>query len=223
MEVSYPHRRPSNRLMSWTRLIRPGWTVCPSRSLRGPVLAGSTSQGACGIDRSPIDDPQHFGTSALPDQASADAKHMPIYHDHDGNDRRLFVGIDQGTEHVGRLPVTGHRGTAEIRHGRLNDGAGQSTVSAYLPDAIGNSVERHDASPVVRLIGPASRDDRNRVAAAVRLVNAALPESAKMTIGLADVEFQPARQGGRKRDLLRLWQRTGQHDLCRVRARGCLP
>ena len=100
-----------------------------------------------------------------------------------GNDRRLFVGIDQGTEHVGRLPVTGHRGTAEIRHGRLNDGAGQSTVSAYLPDAIGNSVERHDASPVVRLIGPASRDDRNRVAAAVRLVNAALPESAKMTIG----------------------------------------
>ena len=134
--------------------------------------------GACGFD-GPVDRP-HYGTWALPDQAIADAKRMPIYHDHDGNDRRMFVGIDQGTEHIGALAVVGSRGRTEIRFGRLNDGVGRAQVVSYLSQA--NPSAGIPSNNVVRVIGNASQQDQNRIIAAVRLVNAALPEEFKLHV-----------------------------------------
>lgn len=85
--------------------------------------------GACGGDASGR---PHFGIWALPDADIADAKRSPISHDSDGNDRRVFVGVDQGTEHIDALPIVGSRGDADIRFGTLNDGAGKAAVDRYL-------------------------------------------------------------------------------------------
>ena len=83
------------------------------------------------------------------------------------------------------LRVVGERGYTEIRHARLYDGVGRDVVSGYLDIAIPNFVERFDTPPQVRVIGPASSDDVARVTRAVQLVNAALPEAAKMSSGEA--------------------------------------
>ena len=108
---------------------------------------------------------------------------MPVYHDDDGNNRRIFVGVDQGTQHLGNLAVVGSRGDAAIRHGTLADGVGHSTVHRYLGEALGSQVRRYSSSPEVRVIGYASPDDMNRIVAAVRLVNAALPVASRLRVG----------------------------------------
>ena len=170
--------------------------------------------GACGID-GPIDRP-HFGIWAVTDQAVDDAQHMPVYHDHDGNDRRIFVGVDQGlkaTDYftingqvhsvvrdsgLSGLPAVAERGDVEVRYGRLSDGAGRAAVSAYLSDATRNAgLALWPEPPEVRLIGTSNARERQRLIAAVRLVNAALPVSARLTLGTSsepreygiDVEF----------------------------------
>ncbi len=132
--------------------------------------------GACGDDGAR----PHFGIWALPDADRADARRSPITHDSDNNDRRIFVGVDQGTEHVGSLVFIGHRGNADIRFGTLNDGAGQAAVDTYLSQVSPNRTTRSSNS--VRVIGASTQEERNRVIAAVRMVNAALPESAKLTV-----------------------------------------
>ena len=134
--------------------------------------------GACGGDTSGR---PHFGIWALPDADIADAERNPITHDSDGNDRRVFVGVDQGTEHIGTLPLIGPRGDADIRFGTLNDGAGHAAVERYLSQVAPNRTMR--SSDRVRIIGSgATQQDRNRVSAAVRMVNAALPEDSKLTV-----------------------------------------
>ena len=139
--------------------------------------------GACGGDTSGSLTNHYAGISGLPAPATNDATHSPIVRDTDGNNRRLFVGVDQGTAHVGDLPVVGSRGDTEIRHGQLQDGAGRETVTAYLDDAVGTTVKRYSFSPEVRLIGAANDSDYQHLAVAVQLVNSALPADMRMTIG----------------------------------------
>ena len=122
--------------------------------------------------------PQHppFSLRDMPNADIADARRSPVSHD----SSRIFVGVDQGTEHVGALPVIGSRGNTEIRFGALDDGIGEAKVREYLSHAgLGRSIP--DVR-TVRVIGPSTQEERNRVVAAVRMVNAALPESAKLEI-----------------------------------------
>ena len=128
-------------------------------------------------------DRAHYGIWALPDQRAADARHMPIYHDHDGDGRRLFVGIDQGAGRTAPLGAAGERGGMAIRYGWLNDGAGHRAVADYLAEGVAGRVQRYSIPPEVRVIGVASAAEVNWVIHAVQLVNATLPEGAKMTVG----------------------------------------
>jgi hypothetical protein len=144
----------------------------------------------------------HYSRGVLPRLAIEDARHMPVYRDGE----RLLVGVDQGSRHIDTftssnvgspdfsihhiegdlasdLPVVGERGDIEIRHGRLNDGVGDQVVSAYLADAVGGVVRRYSNPPQVRIIGLTSTADIDRTIRAVQLVNAALPESAKVQVG----------------------------------------
>ena len=113
---------------------------------------------------------------------------MPVYHDDYSENlvapessykKRFFVGMDQGTENIAELPVVGERGEFDIRHGRLNDGVGGQAVEDYL---VGGGALRRSRKEV-RVIGPASATERNRVIAAIQLINAALPEEAKLRVG----------------------------------------
>ena len=149
------------------------WTCDPSLAHIPGACGGDGGNGPTG----------HYGTFGVPEQVAADAARMPIYHDNDNNDRRMFIGVDQGAEHVGGLPVVGARGDTDVRYGTLRDGAGRASVVAYLASATGTEVSRHGAAPVVRLIGPSTQGDWDRVVAAVRLVNAALPPGSRMTVG----------------------------------------
>ena len=144
----------------------------------------------------------HYSRGVLPRLAIEDARHMPVYRDGE----RLLVGVDQGSRHIDTftisnvdspdfsihhierdlasdIPVVGERGDIEIRHGRLNDGVGDQVVSAYLADAVGGVVRRYSNPPQVRIIGLTSTADIDRTIRAVQLVNAALPESAKVQVG----------------------------------------
>lgn len=134
---------------------------------------------------------QHYDTTWLPDIRAADVRHMPVYHDgsyrpdggypfgEQARNRRLFVGVDQG-DAVGALPRTGARGEIEIRHGRLNDGAGRQAVLDYLSYV---SSLRFSQAPTVRVGGSATDRDHQIAAAAVQVVNQALPEEMKITVG----------------------------------------
>ena len=145
----------------------------------------------------------HYDTKGwLPENRRADAKQMPIYTDgaaySDGGDLsypvrrpRVFVGVDQGTEHIGRLPVTGGRGDAEIRFGQLHDGIRRNELVAFLQDAITDqdvfydqiTVKRWAQAPVVRLIGDLDVVSQDLFVAAIRLINTALPERSKLSMG----------------------------------------
>ena len=152
----------------------------------------------------------HYALAGYP--VAGDAKHMPIYRDNE----RLYVGVDQGDKWIdtftvgnsigrvehglsGALPAVGERGGIEVRHGRPSDGVGQQVVSWYLDEASEgfDSVPRWRQVPEVRLVGTSNARERRLVIAAVQLVNAALPESAKLSVGSSteprsdgiDIEF----------------------------------
>ena len=155
----------------------------------------------------------HYTVTGLPRLTAQDAQHMPVYRDGEN----LFVGVNQGlmatdyftfngqvhsvvrSSGLSNLPAVSDRGGIEIRHGRLSDGAGRAAVAAYLSDAsLGfASIPRWQSLPEVRLVGTSTAVERQRLVAAVQLVNAALPEGAKLTIGASsqarydgiDVEF----------------------------------
>ena len=77
----------------------------------------------------------------------------------------------------------GTRGDTEIRYGRLNDGMGRATMSAYLDEAIAGPVIRQASSPEVRLIGAVTDSDLQHLAVAVQIVNASLPSEFQIRIG----------------------------------------
>lgn len=116
----------------------------------------------------------HYSTSGVP-QRIQDARHAPVY----SHGNYLQVGIDQGRR-ITILQSVGEREDTTVRHGRLTDGVGSSTLSRYLDEGVGPRVRRYNTAPDVRVIGQASSADMEMVAATVRLVNAALPEEAKM-------------------------------------------
>lgn len=129
----------------------------------------------------------HFSISELPDQELADARHQPVYHDHQEH-KRLFVGVDQGTDpsnaYMKDLPVIDERNGTEIRFGELDYGYSRDYVIEFLGQAINRDVViRYTKAPDVRITGPSTLSDRNRLIAAVRLVNASLPTQYKMTVG----------------------------------------
>ena len=139
--------------------------------------------GACGGDAAGSLTNHYAGISNLPAPEIEDATYASILRDTDGNNRRIFVGIEQSPEHVGNLPVVGARGNTEIRYGRLNDGVGRATMSAYLDEAIAGPVIRQASSPEVRLIGAATDSDLQHMAVAVQIVNASLPPEFQIRIG----------------------------------------
>ena len=108
---------------------------------------------------------------------AADAQRMPIY----STGERHFVGVDQGGS-ADRLPEVGERGSITIRHGLLSDGVGREVLAAYMRQVGESSINRWPTAPEVRVIGGADRRSIDRFHAAVRLVNAALPDYAKMTV-----------------------------------------
>lgn len=140
---------------------------------------GSSSQGPGPQPPGPAG---HYRTDGLPAPLAADVRHMPIYRD----DSRILVGVDQTASALRSLPTVAERGNFDIRYGRLNDGNGRAAVAAYLEDADGRHeppLQRYVQGPEVRVFGSASARDTSRLLAAVRLVNAALPEWARMTVG----------------------------------------
>ena len=143
----------------------------------------------------------NYGTSNLPRPDARDAKHMPVYADWQGNGQGLFVGVHQELD-VSSMPVAGRRGGTVMRHGRLDDGAGRATLAQYLTDAYGpdnyiygadDRAERYASPPVVRVIGDATPDEADMVFRAVQLVNTALPEEAKLSMGPPMPGFSLAR------------------------------
>ena len=85
--------------------------------------------------------------------------------------------------HVGNLSVVISRGNNEIRFGQLSDGTDRQTLAAYLRDPIPGTVRRYSAPPEVRLIGSANESDLQHLKTAVQMVNASLPDGAKMAMG----------------------------------------
>ena len=80
------------------------------------------------------------------------------------------------------LPLIEIGSDAEIRYGELNDGVGASVLRDYLSNFRQNGLRRLSGYQV-RVIGQSTREERRRVLAAVQLVNAALPEGAKLSVG----------------------------------------
>ncbi len=109
---------------------------------------------------------------------TSDAKRLPIYRTGD----LLRVGIDQGPGPE-RLPKTAVPGLpdVEVRHGRIDDGAGAADLRRYLSSL--RRLSRRLPSYQVRVIGLSTAEERRRVLAAVQLVNAALPESVRLSVG----------------------------------------
>ena len=118
----------------------------------------------------------HYSTSGIP-QRAADVHRSPVYSHGD----ILQAGVDQGRG-VASLPLSVTRGNISTRYGELSDGAGSSALSRYMSEGVG-TVRRYNTAPEVRVIGAASAADVELVAATVRLVNAALPEGAKLRMG----------------------------------------
>ena len=143
----------------------------------------------------PYEPSGHYRIDGLPTPAAADARHMPVYRD----GKRLYVGVDQGPSYYDTFTVgdaiarvehdladalldVGQRGDIEIRRGRIPDGVGGNVMSAYLGQAMRSFTPLDGAIPAVRIVGPASADDIARTIRAVQMVNAALPEGAKLAI-----------------------------------------
>ena len=143
----------------------------------GPVAPGQIPP----TPRAPSPDASDNRYAIHPGLTAADAKRSPIYRT--GN--LLRVGVDQGAGPK-RLPKTTVPGLPNVRigYGRLNDGAGAANLQAYLSSVSGYSgLSRRLPGYEVRVIGSSTAKERARVLAAVQLVNAALPESAKLSVG----------------------------------------
>ena len=178
----------------------PSGQTCPAPPPEAPQrlpfpLLDVECAGVCEVTSGQFDSEHHYG---VPDtQTAADVQRAPVYF----SGEYFRVGVDQGNRHLGDLRVAGKRGEFDVRHGRLDDGAGAAAIRDYIGglghiyvDDMGehNEMRRYARGPDVRIVGPANARDANLVASAVRLVNAALPASAKMSIGnpLSDLSLQ---------------------------------
>ncbi len=129
--------------------------------------------------------------------ASADVGRIPVYFGAD----YFRVGVDQGSA-IGGLPIVATRDDIEVRHGTVADGVGQTALRRYLDQARaeGNYVNR---PPAVMMADGATHQERGWIKAAIRMVNAALPPEARMSIfdpllgsdGRADITVSFVRAG----------------------------
>lgn len=113
---------------------------------------------------------------------SADAKRSPIYFT--GN--LIRVGVDQGPG-PSQLPALDIDGIEDVgvRYGTIRDGASAADLKEYLASVNDQytGLSRRLSGYQVRVIGLSTAEEKNRVLAAVQLVNAALPENAKLSVG----------------------------------------
>lgn len=149
----------------------------------GSTAVGPVAPGQIPPEPRPLGPPDASNNryAIHPGLTAADAKRSPIYRT--GN--LLRVGVDQGAgpERLPKTTVTGLP-NVQIGYGRLNDGAGATNLQAYLSSVSGYSgLSRRLPGYEVRVIGSSTAEERARVLAAVQLVNAALPESAKLSVG----------------------------------------
>ena len=102
------------------------------------------------------------------------------------NDRRVFVGVDQGTTHLGGSADRRRSAVTRIFATDVYGTARAERRSAPIWTTRSSALSTGTPSrPVVRLIGAANESDYQHLAVAVQLVNAALPEGSKITIGEA--------------------------------------
>ncbi len=155
--------------------------------------------------------PSSTGRSASPDDVLHSPITFGARLDEQGHEEPLvFVGVDQGTnedwgfidgvqqtrEGMGSLPIVASLPGLDIRYGRLNDGAGTETLHAFFAEYLAsaasefladsnlhNKALRYRTPPVVRLIGSPTALEVQETIAALQLINAGLPESAKLLMG----------------------------------------
>ncbi len=151
------------------------------------MLVGCGGGGEGGGDSSGTGPPANTSYRTYAGVTAADATHMPTYQD----GRLLRVGVDHG-ELPSSLPTQSVPGLpgVEFRYGQLSDGVGATKLRDFL-SSVGNVGERRGGYEV-RVIGPSTATQRNRVLAAVQLVNAALPLDARLSVGspLPDFSLQ---------------------------------
>ena len=158
----------------------------PPEAQRLPFpLPAVECSGICEVTNGQFVGEAHY--QALDTQGTADVEQAPVY----VGGGYFRVGADQGNTLEG-LRIVDERGDFDIRYGRLSDGAGAATLRSYLREqghlyvddrGEHNEIQRYTRGPEVRIIGPADARDASLVASAVQLVNAALPDSAKMSVG----------------------------------------
>ena len=159
---------------------------------------GQVALSGAGRDLTP-DDVQH-GPISLSARWHEDGYEEPL----------IFVGVDQATnenwgfldgvqltrESVADLPVLSVRSDVVVRYGRIEDGAGAETLNAYFDEVLTEAAEkylvdpglqnralRYETPPVVHLIGHPEPLDVQETIAALQLVNASLPEAARLRMG----------------------------------------
>ena len=138
--------------------------------------------GGSGTPSSPRLDTDNNHYQIQVGMTDADAKRSPVHIT--GN--LVRVGVDQGPgpARLPRLEIP-EISKVDVRYGILNDGAGGENLKEYLASIQGqySGLGRRLDDYQVRVIGSSTAEERNRVRAAVQLVNAALPEHAKLSIG----------------------------------------
>lgn len=148
--------------------------------------------------RASIDDALHSPITMTPRLEGGAFKWVVIVGiDQNVSDWGFVNGVQQTREGIENLPVVASRSDLDIRYGHLNDGAGSATLSEFIADYsrsaadylpsqnLRNRALRYRSAPVVRFINAPTGYDVWQVIAAVRLVNYALPDEAKLTIGEA--------------------------------------
>ncbi len=159
-------------------------------AIAGALFVAACAGGGSG-ERSPSDlmgrnyNPPNAANNEYrihPGLAASDAKRSPIYR----TGSLLRVGVDQGAGPE-KLPTTEVPGFSNIqlRYGTIRDGAGVSELQSYLSSVQRqySGLDRRLPGYEVRVIGSSSATERRRLLAAVQLVNATLPESAKLSVG----------------------------------------
>ena len=146
-----------------------------------PVATGDQSPSNAGgrIAFAPAND-GHYTIGRLPLLSRNDVRYMPLWRDN----ARLGVGIDQGSEHLGSLPVTGSRGATQVRHGRLHDGVGENMLRMFMFDTSAGQTAFDDRRQPVTVSwdSSASLQDQQNILRAMQMINTALPEEWKMTV-----------------------------------------
>lgn len=190
--------------MTTTKTMK-GILVCAAAALVLTACGGGGGQPSVPpdpADRSREREPRlappsgHYQSTDLRAPASADARHMPIYHD----DNRLIVGVDQGRD-LSRLPAATERGEFTVYFGQVPNGITRQTIEAYLDQVSDDLHEhiigfKHGRSPTVAYAGNVMPEDRSRLIRAVQLVNAALPDAYQMQVDAAAIDAAAALNRG---------------------------